>query len=199
MNTPGHAVLNLALLGRRNHPDRSLPIVAGAVLPDVPIFVFFVWERLVRGMPDRLIWTERYFDPAWQRAFDVPHSIPLALAGVLLAGRAYPAVAMLFASVLIHSCIDLPLHNDDAHRHFLPFSAWRYASPVSYWDPARYGTIAALAELVTVTVAATVVWRRLASAQREISRNGRRSTAAKAALGAVVALYVAAYALLYLD
>ena len=197
MNTPGHAVVNLALLGRGDRPEWSWPIVAGAVLPDVPIFVFFIWERFVRGMPDRLIWTERYFDPAWQRAFDVPHSIPLALAAWILTRRAYPAAAMLFASVVVHAIVDLPLHHDDAHRHFLPFSAWRYASPVSYWDPTRHGAIAALAELVAVTIAAVVVWRRLATAQRDPSR--RHGTAARAALIVVVALYVVAYSLLYVE
>jgi len=37
VNTPGHAVLNLALLGKRDRPERSLPIVIGAILPDLPI------------------------------------------------------------------------------------------------------------------------------------------------------------------
>ena len=194
MNTPGHAVLNVALLGKKGHPERALPILLGALLPDIPIFFFFIWERLVRGVPDRLIWSERYFDPAWQRCFDVAHSIPLALAAYLIARRTYPALALLSSSLILHSLADLPLHHDDAHRHFLPFSAWRYMSPISYWDPARHGAIAALGEVVTVVIAAAVVWRRL-PVQGVGRPTGTR--AARTALVLVVVLYVLAYGVLY--
>jgi hypothetical protein len=196
MNTPGHAILNLALLGSRDRPERSLPIFVGAVIPDVPIFVFFVWERFIEGMPDRLIWAERYFDPGWQRWFDLVHSIPLALLGYVAARRRHPLLALASASVLLHSICDLPLHHDDAHRHFLPFSSWRYVSPVSYWDPARHGGVAALCELIAVTAAAVVLWRRLSLGRTRLPpTTGTR--VARAALVLVVALYVLAYGALY--
>src|SRR5918996_1226720 len=87
MNTPAHAMLNLALLGRRDRPERALPILLGSVLPDVPIFLFYVWVRLVQGMPDARIWTEIYFQPGWQALFDLFHSLPLILIGLAVAGR----------------------------------------------------------------------------------------------------------------
>ena len=48
---------------------------------------------------------------------------------------------LFFASALIHLFCDLPVHHDDAHRHFLPLTDWRLASPLSYWDPNHYGHI----------------------------------------------------------
>ena len=52
--------------------------------------------------------------------------------------------------MLLHSLGDFPLHHDDAHRHFFPFSDWRFISPISYWDPAHYGNWASLLEIFAV-------------------------------------------------
>ena len=45
----------------------------------------------------------------------------------------------LLASMLLHTLGDLPVHHDDGHRHFFPFSDWRFESPVSYWDSNHHG------------------------------------------------------------
>ncbi|MEH2308147.1 hypothetical protein [Nostoc sp.] len=55
-----------------------------------------------------------------------------------------------FASMVLHSFLDLPVHNNDAHRHFFPFSNYRFISPVSYWDSNHYGAMAALVEILLV-------------------------------------------------
>jgi len=69
----------------------------------------------------------------------------------LLAWRARMQVMMVFfASMLMHSLFDFPLHHNDAHRHFWPLSDFRFASPVSYWDPAYYGQWMAPLELIVV-------------------------------------------------
>ena len=53
--------------------------------------------------------------------------------------------------MFLHLLCDLAVHNDDAHRHFLPFTNWRFISPISYWDPKHYGIIfSALEFLFTV-------------------------------------------------
>ena len=147
------------------------------------MLVFYIWERLVRGMSEGRIWSERYFDPGWQVVFDIPSSIPLlalALGLVVLLGRraasAGPgpesgvasglrggwrtAPALFVASMILHALGDLPLHREDAHRHFFPFSDWRFTSPVSYWDPAHYGGYAALAEVVLVLAVSVFLFRR---------------------------------------
>lgn len=186
MTTPGHAALSLIVLGRSER--NALPVALGAVAPDVPMLVFYLWERLARGMPEGRIWSERYFDPGWQVVFDIPSSIPLlavALGIVALAGRRVAAVrpdlaagigsgswraplglprpfaaaALFVASMILHALGDLPLHREDAHRHFLPFSDWRFTSPVSYWDPDHFGGYAAVGEVVLVVAASVFLFR----------------------------------------
>ncbi len=83
--------------------------------------------------------------------FDAAHSFPLlglAWLAARYAGR--PTAAAFLASMFLHACFDFPLHHDDAHHHFFPFSDWRFLSPVSYWDPAWHGQIVASLELVLV-------------------------------------------------
>ena len=63
-------------------------------------------------------------------------------------------------AMLLHGLADLPLHHDDAHRQLWPLSDWRYASPLSYWDPRHYGHWVALAELTAVAFSSGVIWRR---------------------------------------
>jgi hypothetical protein len=53
-------------------------------------------------------------------------------------------------SLVCHSLLDFPVHHDDAHRHFFPFSNYRFFSPFSYWDPNHYGRIVALIEMTLV-------------------------------------------------
>ena len=187
MNTPAHAVINLALLGRSGRPDDVRPILAGAIACDLPMFGFYLWQRLAVGAPEALIWGEAYFRPSWQGLFDVFNSVPLALLGLAVAAwRRSRAGALFFASMLLHVALDLPLHREDAHRHFLPLSDWRFVSPVSYWDPAHHGAIAALAEGVAVFAASAILWRR------------HSDPLGRAALVGGCALYAAAYAFFYL-
>ena len=56
MNTPSHAIINLAILGRKAHPEWNWPIVLGALIPDLAMFVFYGWGKLVAGMSDTQIW-----------------------------------------------------------------------------------------------------------------------------------------------
>ena len=46
------------------------------------------------------------------------------------------------------AALDLPVHTDDAHRHLLPLSDWRFHSPVSYWDRRYHGAQFAIFELM---------------------------------------------------
>ena len=202
MTTPGHAALNLLVLGRSER--NALPVALGAVAPDVPMLVFYAWERLVRGVSEGRIWSERYFDPGWQVVFDIPSSIPLLLVALGIAvmvgrrdqatvgglGRAAPsggtdglrtAPALFIASMIVHALGDLPLHREDAHRHFFPFSDWRFISPVSYWDPEYHGGYAALGEVVLVVAVSVFLFRRYRGPGRWIV----------AGIGGIYALFIA--------
>ena len=159
MNTPAHAMLGLLVLGRRQPGhQKSAAIVFGGVLPDLVLIGFYAWHLLL-GTPESQIWSVEYYRPEWQGWFDVFNSIPLVLIAMLIAWRYQKSLWLVFlASLLLHALTDLPLHNDDAHRHFFPFSDWRFESPVSYWDPAHHGEWASLAELICMLAAACFLY-----------------------------------------
>jgi len=160
VNTPGHAIVNLLVLGKRDSQSLFAPVAVGAVLPDFPMFVFYAYEKSWLKTPERVIWSEAYYDPVWQAFFDVFNSLPLLALGVLVARLlARPHAAVLFLSMMLHAVCDLALHREDAHRHFFPFSDWRFQSPVSYWDPRHYGSIVSTIEMVVVVVGAVVLFR----------------------------------------
>jgi hypothetical protein len=158
MNTPSHAIVNLALLVDWQ-PQAMLPIAIGAVLPDVPMFVMYFWAKRICRQSDRQIWTETYWTPFWQTVTHTFHSIPLKLLGIALAHWAgWQLIELLFFSALLHSLCDFPIHNHDAHRHFFPFSHYRFISPLSYWDPRHHARIVSLIEKLLVLVASFYVF-----------------------------------------
>jgi len=162
VNTPSHAILNLALL--MNVPDQPvlLAIASGAIVPDIPIFIFYAWVKGVRRLPEGQIWTEAYYHPFWQGCIDLCHSIPLAgLAGWGCWYKGWIPAALFFISMILHSVGDLPVHNDDAHKHFLPLSQYRLISPFSYWDPKHYGRQVAFVEILLVFGASIYIFTAL--------------------------------------
>jgi hypothetical protein len=182
VQTPGHVVLNLWLLGGGAPSLPALPILAGAIAPDVPIVILYLRERYLRGLPEERIWRESYQRPFWLNLIHGAHSLPLSLAGAL-GGLALgsAAVTAFFASVFLHALADLPVHAEDAHRHFLPFSHYRFISPISYWDVRYHARTVALVEALAVCFAA--VWL-----AQEASTPGR------ALLACVAVWYLVTYA-----
>lgn len=159
MNTPAHIAASL-LAGRKLTGWAAVSVLAGgAVLPDAMMFVFYGYQKW-NGQPEKTIWNELYFTAEWQLFFDLFNSIPiflfLAVGCYLLKFR---WCSLFFASALLHVLCDLPVHNDDAHRHFLPFSHWRFISPVSYWDPKHFGIYFALFEIIFAMVACVFIGR----------------------------------------
>jgi hypothetical protein len=151
MNTPSHAIINLAILGKKQHPEWNLLAVAGGILPDIPIFLFYFWAKYMARLPPDTIWSKAYFEPAFQNIVALFHSIPLAVIGWLIACYfGWQNLQLLFLSMVLHSLGDLPVHNDDAHRHFFPFSNYRFISPLSYWDRNHYGSIVSVVEILLV-------------------------------------------------
>ncbi len=120
--------------------------------------------RLGTDISEGQIWRVEYFRPAWQLVFDGFHSIPLALIGLVVMLKAKrTGVALLFVSIALHALEDLPVHHDDAHRHFLPFSNFRFISPVSYWDNDHFGAIAGSIEFILMITASLYLFSRVRS------------------------------------
>ena len=116
------------------------------------MFLFYIWVRLFKHHSEREIWDILYFQPQWQTFFDIFNAIPLLLIGFVLCwkfNRHHGSA--LFASMLLHCAFDLPLHHDDGHRHFWPLTDFRFASPISYWDPNQHGFIGAGIEVLLLT------------------------------------------------
>jgi hypothetical protein len=144
MHTPGHVVLNLTVIGSVFGHEGA--IVAGAIIPDLPIVALYLFERS-RGTPTDIIWSVCYQRKHWLAIIHGAHSAPLALAGMLVGGFFHQtAVILFFVSVLAHALCDFPLHAMDAHRHFFPISDYRFISPISYWDIRYHGRTVARIE-----------------------------------------------------
>ena len=181
MNTQTHLLLGLAAFARRP-PAKAAPassaaveaaLLFGALVPDASLFVMWGQAKLA-GIPDERIWTELYYSDFWQGIGAMSNSLPvfalLAFAGWTLGGRfagsavhAHRAasIALAFAAAaLLHVVTDLPLHHDDGHPHFWPFSDWIYASPVSYWDPAHHGGTWSAIESLLAFGLIVLLWRR---------------------------------------
>ena len=161
MDTGAHIICNLVVQSRSSESRVFVAVLIGATLPDLPIMLFYAWESLVMNSAEPEIWSELYFKPGWQNFFDTFNSLPLI--AVLLALGVYfkkQLISVLALSMALHVLLDLPFHHDDAHRHFFPFSDWRYFSPISYWDPKYHGDVMHIVQITIVIIGLVVLWLR---------------------------------------
>ncbi len=146
---------------------------------------FYVWQRLGQ-VPERVIWSERYFDASWQAFFDVFNSLPLIAAAALVAAwRRSEWMLALLLSMAVHAVCDLLVHREDAHGHFYPLTSWRFISPVSYWDPAHYGAWFLGFELLLVLTGSVLLLRRQETPWRVVGASTLALTAAFALFAVV--------------
>ena len=168
MNTPAHAVLNALIVARDPSQNLLTPAVIGAILPDVPMVFFYVYQRIWAARPEFQIWGQLYFHASWQAFFDIFNSLPLVAVGGLLAWWiGSQRLGVFCMSMALHAVSDFLVHHNDAHRHFFPLTDWRFQSPVSYWDPRHHGDIFLLGESIFTLVGAIILtyWYRETSAR----------------------------------
>ena len=160
MHTPAHVAYSLFFWRHAPGWGAVSAVTLGALLPDLPMFGFFAYERFWVRATGREIWSTLYFADHWQFCFDIFNSIPLAIL-LMAVCKAYGSRwgSLCAASALLHMLCDLPVHHDDAHRHFLPVSDWRFISPVSYWDFRHYGQVVVWIELALALGACVCVIR----------------------------------------
>ncbi len=160
MNTPAHVAASLLVWRKHESAKPTSALLVGAILPDAPMFLFFGVVSAA-GYSGQEIWRRLYYLPSWQLFFDLFNSAPIFLGLLVVGWRCHSSWWKLFSSsALLHIACDLPLHHDDAHRHFLPLTHFRFASPVSYWDPAHYGIPFAIAEAsLTIASCLFLTWK----------------------------------------
>lgn len=174
MQTQSHALIGAYFFGQRDAVLMTVASLAG-MAPDVPMFVTVAMLRL-QGHSARQIFGHDYFQPWWQHINGVSHSLilwPIALLFALAARRLAPAArwpAIMLAAAaagLAHACVDFLCHREDAHMHFWPLSAWKFVSPVSYYDAAHFGVPVMIFEAM---LGLFMAWHLLRAARRRWSR-----------------------------
>ncbi|PWE32064.1 cobalamin biosynthesis protein CobQ [Maritimibacter sp. 55A14] len=161
MNTPAHLILGATLFARPDALRVTTAALAGALVPDLSLYLLSVHALYVQGLPPHLVFGEMYFSDAWQAVFAVDNSIILwaALAGLGLWLARAPLLAFGGAG-LVHVLTDLPLHHDDGRPHFWPLTDWVYRSPISYWDGTRHADIVGPLEGVLALGLCLLLWQR---------------------------------------
>jgi hypothetical protein len=170
MNTQTHIIMGAALMGR-GISRKAWAGAAGGIAPDIPMLLIVIALKL-SGMPDRVIFGELYWQNWWQVTNAIGHNFllwgGLTCLGLVMRERQSASVASFdrwtllacFAgSALLHTAIDFICHREDAHMSFWPVTRWKFISPVSYWDPAHFGTYFTLFEVIIGIVLAVILFR----------------------------------------
>lgn len=171
MMTPTHLLIAAAVLVRpvdensqgvrRSGWWLNLAVVFGALLPDLSIYVLFVWAKLIAGISSHELWSRTYWQEPWQTYSAIGNSLPLYLTLLIigLVGK-WRFLVLLSLAALLHLGFDLPFHHADAHKHFWPFSDYRFHSPLSYWNGNHYGDAVGLFERALALICIAVLWWR---------------------------------------
>lgn len=151
-----------AAAGAKLPPLKSWPLLLGSIAPDLPLIglaIAFLISDLLTGrlgpgssgaaQPNiAYLFDYLFFHDPWVKAAHNLFHAPILTVGYTLLGYwAWrnrklwgPTLFWFGLACSLHTAIDIPLHYDDGPLIFFPFD-WnsRFHSPVSYWDPARYG------------------------------------------------------------
>lgn len=168
MITSTHALLSLAILSKRGDRKRNLSVLTGALLPDLAIFLWAPYQAIVNGVSGDEMWNKLYFEPPMQNLIAWFNSVPiyaaLALIGFLARSKGWGKLLMVFAlAALIHIATDMPVHADDAYRHFWPISDWRFYSPLSYWDIDHHAGWVGKIDVAIAFGCMAVLWQRFSA------------------------------------
>ncbi len=174
MQTQSHLLIAAAaIVPLRRWPGSvcAPALLFGAVLPDIPFFVLTVageiYYRVLAPPPptksimEYLHFTLFYGEPLWIIGHNFFHS--LVIDSILLmiglwwwkrrgerrGGRWGMIIFWLALSMLLHVTIDVFTHHSDGPLIWFPLNwSYRFASPISYWEPTYGGQGFAVFETV---------------------------------------------------
>lgn len=164
--------------------DRSLPplrskaLLIGSVMPDMPLTAIFFVTAIMDTIQGNVIdeelpsYTQQlfnvwFFESPWVKtAHNLFHGPIPVLVYILIGyfawqnGRKWGASLFWFGcACMLHTLIDIPLHYDDGPLLLFPFNFdFRYYSPVSYWDPDRFGSVFTIFEHILVVGMLIWIW-----------------------------------------
>ncbi|MGB7285564.1 MAG: hypothetical protein WBC71_01405 [Salaquimonas sp.] len=158
MNTPTHMIIGAAFFAKRDQTKSLIAAYAGGIAPDLPMLIMVTYATRIAGIPQKEVFETLFFSKAWQEVFSIDHSF--FVWGVLLAIglvlRNVP-ISAFAGSALAHAIVDFFTHHSDARQQFWPLTDWVFRSPVSYWDPAYFGTIMGPIEAMLVIGLAIII------------------------------------------
>lgn len=160
VNTPAHLLIGAAVWGRQRSRGVIMAAFAGALLPDLSLYLMAGVSLFLLSIPPQIVFDELYFSDAWQTVFAIDNSF--ILWGLLLGGaiwRRAPWAVALTGAAFLHLCLDFPLHHDDGRPHFWPLSGWVFESPFSYWDRDHGAMWLAPIEGAAASAAAVILWQ----------------------------------------
>lgn len=162
-------------------PINTKATIIGSFMPDLPLILismgFIIYDR-VQGVEfgfnnesaTQYLFDTLFFTSPWIKfAHNLFHAPLMTFFYIALGywawkkGKKWGANLFWFGlACCLHSLIDIPLHYDDGPLLLFPFE-WnlRFMSPVSYWDPARYGREFGLFELgldIVLLIYLVFVW-----------------------------------------
>ncbi len=164
MRTYSHLLIACGLQRIVALPTARKAFLIGTVAPDVGILViaagYFASYRSLQLGPDSEFLAR--FDalyashPLWIASHNLLHA-PLMVTALLFAGwalkrlgRSSGETTLSFAwGAALHVIVDVVTHHSDGPLLLFPFD-WttRFASPISYWDPAHFGVAMSVFEHV---------------------------------------------------
>ncbi len=179
METYAHSFFTWAFAKHGMKAGRAAGIsgAVGAALPDMTAFVAAAYYFDEFGsMPREQLLDAIYFTGPFGATGSALHSIVpvgslLALYCVLRLGRfdEHRVLLWFLLGWAGHTVVDFLTHVDDLRPLFWPLSDWRWASPVSYYNPRYYGREFMLVSPASMLVIMTVLLRR-----RLRERRGRK-------------------------
>jgi hypothetical protein len=141
------------------------PLVAGAILPDLPYCAFFTAaavEHGPRAFLDLALWRSVWGHPL---VIALHSFVPWGVAMLLLLStrgwRRSPGIFAFVAGWGSHIVIDMLTHRSDGYPVFWPLSDYRFPTPVSYWESAYHGrafSVASDGAIVIPLVRLAVLW-----------------------------------------